>query len=283
MGDRRATLGLVTVLRPIDPDGPRHQVVVTRVPTTRTEPDADPGREDPGSWPPIDFPVLGLDGSWEGPRWLESVDGVIGELAPRIWLAHGDRPGPVRGHPWILVATARPSGIPWADHPGMVLERELAWSGLYRLMHSVTPYLEDRDHRRRYARNFAPYLLTRASRCESWAPARWTIGTKTTTARFARLAGAWTGWAFELDKFAVTVVASGVSPHDIRLRRISSARPYHFDVRAPISYPQTLDTARDQALGPRAADDPRPHRLHSDIRKLIYNDRLKLPPGYAVA
>ena len=57
----------------------------------------------------------------------------------------------------------------------------------------------------------------------------------------------------------------------------------YFDLDAPISYPQTLTASRERALGPHAHDDPLPRHLHGDIRKLIYNDRLKMPPGEAVA
>jgi hypothetical protein len=245
-------------------------------------PKDEPERPPPPPWPPVDFPLFGLDEAWTGPRWLRYVWGAMGQPAPGVSLAHGDRVGRVRGHPSLVVTTWRPSGVPWADGPGVVLERELAWDGLYQLMNGVGPWLLDDDQRRRFRQNFVPYLATRSTRWASWAPAEWTINGKLTTARFARFAGGWAGWAFELDKFAVTVVASGASPHGVHLSRISSGAPYHFDLHAPISNRETLPAACEQALGRHSREYPPPRRLHSDVRKLIYND-YEMPPGESFA
>jgi hypothetical protein len=102
--------------------------------------------------PPIDFPLFGLDRAWSGPRWLDFVDGNPGEPVDWVWLGHGDRHGPMRGHPWTSVGNLRPA----ADRPvaagRSAYERELAWSGLFALINQLSPELEPHD-RGRFWRN----------------------------------------------------------------------------------------------------------------------------------
>src|SRR6202044_1065311 len=107
--------------------------------------------------PPVDFALYGLDRASTSAGWLDYVDGSFGDPAAIVWLAHGDRRRPVRGHPWILVATARLSDRRWCP-PGVAPERELAWGALYRLMNITVPAMRTPRDRRRLGRNFVPYL-----------------------------------------------------------------------------------------------------------------------------
>jgi hypothetical protein len=258
---------------------PRYRVTVTRLPN---EPLSVPPERDPIVWPPIDFPVFGLDSAWSGPRWLSELAGAVGQSPGVIGLAHGDRPGPMRGHPFVLVASFRPSGDGWSSSDGFA-ERVLAEDGLHRLMNATIPYLDDEDDRRRIRRNHIPYLLTRAYRYRSWARANWRIGARTATARFARFAGGWAGFVFERGTLAVVAVGFGVSPHAIHLVRVKSGLAYHFDIGRPIDHDHALAYSREKALGNQREADTRPRRPHGDVRQLVAAENLSLPPGVSVA
>jgi hypothetical protein len=219
-------------------------------------------------WPPVDFPIYGLDGSWTGPRWLDYLGGSQnGQPTPDVWLAHSDRRWPTRGHPWVKIATFRPSGEPWAAPPVDPAEAQLARPALYSLVNLVWPDVgvDDRALLRRVT---VSYCEARISRCASWAPTRWTVDSGTVTARFARFAGGWAAYLCERDRIALAAVGVGASPHDLSLLRVTSGAPYHFAIDQPIDT-DTLRTSREQALGGQLLVEPIPRRPHGDHRKIL--------------
>jgi hypothetical protein len=217
----------------------------------------------------IDFPLFGLHQGWSGPRWLDFIDSGPGKPADWVWLAHGERHGPARGHPWVLVGNFRGlTGHPLGDLGG-ARDAELAEKGLLLLMNWLAPELESRD-RRRFWRNSMIYLHRRAIRRTSWASAGWTVDRKAVSARFARFAGGWTGHAVA-GGIGIVVVATGVSPHAIELQRIGPEMDYHAALAEPIIYPDALKSSLSAALGPHAGQ-LRPRRLNSDQRRILAAD-----------
>lgn len=200
--------------------------------------------------PPIDLPLFGLDSPPVRPHWLENP---IGDPAIAVGLGHGDYRELARGHPWVLVTSWLPSGESWSPTHGRP-ERELAWRGLSQLLNTVTPYLEAADDRRQFGRNFRPYLDARTNRHASWATARWRIDSTETQARFARFAGGWTGFAYARDTYAITIVAVGISPHDVGLSTIALPDEYH---------------PESESDDPETVERNMSRRLHSDVRKLL--------------
>jgi hypothetical protein len=226
---------------------------------------APPHRRDSGlprgEWPPLDFPLYGLDDRWSGPRWLEHLEGAMRQPAVGVWLAHSDRRTPVRGHPWVLVGSFRPT----SDEHGLI--SEMAWTGLRLLMNVLSPDVEERD-RDRFWRNSMIYLKRRAARHESWTAAHWTVDGHGLTARFARFAGGWTGHGIDTAGVGVAVVATSISPHRLTLTRVRSGRSYKFALEHPVTHPDTLERSAEQALGSHAWERTS-RRWHTDQRKLL--------------
>lgn len=220
-------------------------------------------------WLPVTFALWGLDQSWDGPRWFESWWGSA-PLASGVFLSHGRRPVPARGYPWVQVGSWEPSGEGWwspdwwSDAP----ERDLAWHAIHHLVDVVALSLEDVDERRRRARNHIAFVDRRAARWARWAPANWRGGSRKLSARFTRFGGGWAGYAFEPGAFAITVVAKGISPHNLGLRKLTSGTPYHFDLDQPIDAALPLASVQ-QALGEHAADLSPRHRRHRDLQKVL--------------
>jgi hypothetical protein len=182
-----------------------------------------------------------------------------------VWLGHGDRPGPVRGHPWVLVGSFRPQGDE-NDGP-VVLASEMAWAGLSVLMNAVGPDLKQSD-RRRFWRNSMKYLKRRAISHGAWAAATWMVDQTPAAARFARFAGGWTGHTVTASGAGVAVVATGISPHALRLVTLGSDSDYNFAPMEPITSPDTFINSIERALGSHAWDR-RPRRLHADQRRIL--------------
>lgn len=271
----------MTILRPLpareakarEANAPRYRVVtVKRLPVSesrkiaRTERKRAPSDRPASIFPPLDFPIFGLDRTWKGPRWLNAVIGSYGEPAQSVWLAHGERLDPDRE---VLVMSHRLSEDQGWCPSGAHAERMLAWTGLVRIIDATLPVLAG-DDRRRFFDNFEQYVDARAGRWARWAPTRWRIENRVVTARFARFAGGWAAYAFERDRFALAVTGVGADPHGLGLRRLRSAAAYHFDLEEPFpSYPSVATRSFEQALGADADRDREPRRLHADHRKII--------------
>jgi len=219
-------------------------------------------------WPPIDFSLYGLDRGWTGPRWLEHVEGAIGEQAAGIWLAHSPRRVPTRGHQWVMVGTFRPRSDNEAKE--RELARDLAFSGLAVLINELIPDLEESD-RRRFRRNSIIYLERRAARHATWTQTRWMVDGKPLAARFARFAGGWSGYAVAPTGTGLAVVATSAPPDAPRLVRLESGAEYNFALAEPIIHPTTLQQSVDRALGTNAWPVPS-RRPHADHRRILQVD-----------
>lgn len=265
----------MTILRPLAPNAPLYRVRVERVPPSKrpkvSKAAIDRARANAPDplFPPIDFPVFGLDRTWTRGRWLTAVSGAYGKPAQSVSLAHGDRPLPVRGHPLVEVTSASLSGHQLWCPAGVHAERELAWNGLFRLIDKTMPEFDEAEERRRFLENFIRYVDVRAARWATWTPTRWRVDGRAATARFARFAGGWTAYAFDRDRYAVTVIGVGLPPHGLRLRRLTSAAAYHFDLDHAIHYHEVLAESLEQALGAHAHDGPRRRPIHAAHRNII--------------
>lgn len=218
-------------------------------------------------WLPVDFALYGLDENWDGPRWLESWWGAA-PVASGVFLSHGERPLPARGHPWVRVGNWAPSGAGWCSPGFGPPERQLAWHAFWHVLGVVAPAFEDEAVHRRFLRNYAPYVDQRADRWARWATTQWHIDSRNVPARFARFGGGWAGYAFEPGELAVSVSAKGVSPRDLGLRKLTSEAQYHFDLDQPID-DELARASKERALGKHVDDFAPSHHLHRDVRNLL--------------
>jgi len=214
----------------------------------------------------IDFVVFGMDTSWSGARWLSHIDGSFGKAATGVTLTHANQSWPSRGQTYIAVQTHR-RGQPLA--PGQTSEQELAFKAMLALFNLLPPDL-DGPARRQYFRHGMRYVDYRAAKARSWADTTWTIDGMPTSAKFARFAGGWAGFtqAIQEADVEVAIAAYGTRPDEVKLRRLTSGDPYHFDLAAPLT-PRVLVDALRSALGDLRDEELPAWPLHADMRRVL--------------
>jgi hypothetical protein len=220
-------------------------------------------------YPPIGFPLYGLDASWLGTRWLKFVQGPVGEPLYEVTLGHGDRPVPMRGHPLLDITTRSAKNA--HDRDSVAFQRELAFSGLFTLMNMTAPTPDAVLDRERMWKKALAYAGRRADQYLRWASVTWSVDGVPTAARFTRFAGAWTGFSLAVDGIGFWIVGYRVGPEDLGIAQIASGEPYGFDLAEPVVYPDTLHSAQ-AALGQDHWSDPPPRPLHADWRPFVTGD-----------
>ena len=188
-------------------------------------------------FPPVDFPVYGMDDTWTGPRWLDHLDGAAGEPLIGVRLAHGPQ-------------------LDLAEHPG-------PWATVVTMPRRRWPAECDRDPVSEVA--FHAWLsrglgsssdvdqaLSSAADHQDWATAGWLLDGVPVEARLVPdhpdAHGMWAGFSAAADVFIV-VVARGLQPADVRLTNVGSAAAYHADLTKPLGFPDSIESSRERALG----------------------------------
>ena len=191
------------------------------------------------SHPRLDFPLYGLPSSCEGARWLEFIEGQVGDPVWAAWLAHAPRRGPYQ---WCLIGTlptSRSRAAPAVTDPELV-SREVAFTAARWLLGVTNPGNSlDEAARQRYLRNSVPFLTEQAKAWTTWSPATWSVDNRQMQARVLRWAGAWAGFTTDLPDAALIVITQGLSADNLDLVRVDPSA-YHFAVESPIDYPTTL-------------------------------------------
>jgi hypothetical protein len=221
----------------------------------------------------IDFPVYGLDSSWSGPRWLSFVQGERDQPLREVHLQHGCSRWLAPDRPWVIVIT-----VPWrrsrheAGDTGEAPERALAWYALDQLV-GITlpaiPYPRDRELRRR----IDPLVEDRAAHFVDWPVVSLTVDDAPVTAWTTSWAGAWTAFFRVLPDTACIVAAAGIQPGELSLITLTDGDDYHFNLRAPVEFPEALIASSEAALG----TEPSPEDDHSHWP--LHDDHLRLPPA----
>ena len=188
-------------------------------------------------YPPVDFPVYGMDETWAGPRWLDHLEGAGGEPLIGVWLAHGpqldlvEHPGP-----WARVVT-----VPrrrWPAERGRDPVSEVAFHAWL--------------SRGAGANSDVDQALSDAADHREWATAEWLLDGVAVEASLVPdhpdAHGTWAGFTAATEAFIV-VVARGVQPADVRLTSVGSAAAYHTDLTKPLGFPDSMVTSRERALG----------------------------------
>lgn len=222
--------------------------------------------------PAVTFAVYGLDSSWRGPRWFANADQSPDRPPTWVALAHADQAGLLSGRKWVTVRSFGPDHL-GARFFGPDRLREVAWMGLLSLVEITAPDEVQGGERKRLWRAMLEWVESRSDRYRRWTATRWFVSGRPTQARFTRFAGGWAGYATsQVQGVDIGVAAAGVPPENLRLSRLRSGRPYHFDLDAPLDWALLTDRPIQEALGEdilEILDERTQRRLHADHRRLL--------------
>lgn len=205
------------------------------------------------NFPAVDFPLYGVDEtSWQGPRWLDFLEGQAGAPTWALWLQHGFTPAPDPTRPWVRVGT-----LPRERHARLMTPtggdpaRELAFAALFSLANLTLPAPDDRPGAEGYLQQLVAYVEAQADRYADWSSVTWRTDEMTVSAHVRGWAGAWAGFTTELGEVDVVALGYRVPVEDLVLTQLVDTRAYHFDSRQPIPFPEACEGARTAALGAR--------------------------------
>lgn len=183
--------------------------------------------------PPLDFPLVGLDASWRGPRWLDFLEGQAGKPVVGAWLGHGDDyERPTTGS-WAFVGTFSRKHVDadWRG-PSRSFEEFLASTAAMFLQGDAS----------------SPEV---APEWELWDATTVSLGARTLSARIFEHAGAQVLLSFDLPGLGLLVRSRGLRADGLALAEVADYRSYHFDPTVPLAYPVVLLDSVEAALGIR--------------------------------
>lgn len=193
------------------------------------------------SHPVLDFPVYGLAGGPDGPRWLDGVVGRLGHPATAVWLGHGStRRDPQR--PWTQVGTFRRDRLPGS---AVDADQRIAFDAVFTLVDATMPNPAGRPDD--YGHRLVDAATARAASRTEWQLASWTVRDQAVAVTVMRWAGAWAAYTTALPQVDIVMVGFGVEPTGLTLSELGDASEYHFDRRSPIVFPETVERSRAAA------------------------------------
>jgi hypothetical protein len=213
--------------------------------------------------PPVDFPLYGLDDSWPGPRWLEFVDGRIGEPTWGIRLGH-QRPA---ADAYLGVAALPRTRY---DHqcvsPGADRLGEVAFYGTHWLINITLPepHVPRPDG---FLRSLVAHETDQATRHAQWPEVTWSVDEHPIPASVWRFAGGWTAFTDGLPDSYLIAAGFGTGPDGLRFTTITDSARYGFDSTAPLRLAD-LTRARDRN-GPDVHARVNTDHFHADQLTLM--------------
>lgn len=189
-----------------------------------------------------DFDLYGLDESWTGPRWIAGMSGP-GRLAT-FSLGHlsTDR---VRGVRVTTMKRDRYDRWRSAQHHDAV--DAVAMEAADDLLAATLPDPDVVMGHPEWIDDIYDYASRNARRHRSWPEISWLVDDAELDAVHWRFAAAWTGFTTALPELYVVVTAVGVDPAAVRLRRLTDATLYGFQLGVDITIRQMATGAPPQS------------------------------------
>lgn len=212
--------------------------------------------------PPVDFPLYGLDWSFDSVRWLDFFEARNGSPAWAVWLGHrgaedaGARIGTFPKRRYTEVMCPR-GGDPCAD---------VAFSAAFGLVNLTLP-----DSSVPRPEGLIPELVMhaeeQAKRYADWRTAVWHVDGAPIPASVWNFAGAWAGFSDSRADAFVVAIGIGVEPDELRLATVGEGHPYSVDLHAPLDL---ADLGRRRYERPQAwLPPPRRDGFHPDQLALV--------------
>jgi hypothetical protein len=215
-------------------------------------------------YPPVDFRVFGLGEDWGGARWLAMIEGSSEGFLGLV-LAHGDTHQPTPGHAWASVSSLHRPHLARYDRKGRD-SHAAAQRAVMSVLDATEPKLSNRE-RTAYRRNMVELLFnSEATRYLDWPRTTWIIDDQEVEAHTFSWADAWSGFAISGD-VAIVITAGDLPPDNLRLETQTDGLAYHFDLRQPLAFPDSI--IRSQELAAIRDDEQRSvwprHRDHETL------------------
>jgi hypothetical protein len=192
--------------------------------------------------PPADFPLDGLtDDAWDGPRWLRSYEGALGDVPIGVHLAHGRSEDLFQdGGPWAEVRSLPrrcfAQGV-GDDESGSL--REVA---LFAWMSRGFGSAEVHDER----------AQTESNGYRRWTTAVWTLDGEPFEAVVVPdhpgAHGVWAAFTATPEVYVV-VISRAIRPADIALSRVLDGEAYGMTLGAMLDFPGSIERSIRKAFG----------------------------------
>lgn len=227
----------------------------------------------PHLFPPVRFPVYGLDSPFTGRRWLE-LFGDPPDGSP-TWMAldhlSADGWSLIRVTTFARRATGSPRGwrVPTdaqAAEQGRSPLESVASQGANELIDMTLPVLS-LTRPPGFLEALVRHAEAAASAYRDWPQVSWRVGGVPVRVPVWRFAGGWTAFTDAAAGVYLSVV--GVGPEDLGLVALRDGRAYHFDLDGPLSI--AMAEAAAEAAGVPLGPDPSWQRQdwHPDQLQLI--------------
>jgi hypothetical protein len=228
-------------------------------------------------FPPVRFPVYGLDSPFTGPRWLELFGDPPDGSPTWVTLDHQS----VDGRSLIRVTThvRRATGNPrsycvptdaQAAEQGRSPLENVACQGTVGLIDMTLPVLS-LTRPPGFLRALVDHALAAASAYSEWPVVGWRVDGVPVQVRVWRFAGGWTAFTDAAAGVYLSVVGvgPGTGPEDLSFAALRDGSAYHFDLYGPLSL--EMREASAEAAGVSLVSDPswRREDWHPDQLQLI--------------
>ena len=172
---------------------------------------------------------------WQGPRWLDFLEGQAGEPVVGAWLGHGDDDRQRHSGSWAFIGTFSRQHVTsgWLG-PDETFEHHL-------VRRAAMIGVKDRPSLDR--------VLSAPDEWETWDAADLSLGEQTLSARTLEHAGVRVALSFDLPELGLIVHSRGFGSVDLSLAEVSDHRRYHFDPTEQLAYPTVLIDSVEAARG----------------------------------
>ena len=191
--------------------------------------------------PVIDFPLYGLNATWSQGRWLQMVEGQMGQPTWGVWLGHDSTGDLDAAVPWALVGT-----LPRARHAQIMTPgggdsvREVAYAGMLVLVNVTLPPPPEGRRTEPDLPGLVSLASSAADNYAKWPRTSWEMDGRPVSARYFQRQDAWFGFTTDLPEVEVCVVASCLDKNHLGLSEVVDSAAYNFDAAAPIALDGTL-------------------------------------------
>lgn len=215
--------------------------------------------------PPVDFPLYGVDWSFDSVRWLDFFESRGGSPAWAVWLGHR---GP--DDTGVRIGTFPKERYTEVMCPGGGDERAaVAFGAAFGLVNLTLP-----DTSVPRPEGLIPALVEhaeeQAGRHQDWRAAVWHVDGAPVRASVWNFAGAWAGFSDSREDAFVVAIGIGVEPDELSMTAIDDGEPYGVDLDAPLDLGD---------LGRRRHERPQAW-LPPPRRTAFHPDQLAFVPQY---
>jgi hypothetical protein len=228
-------------------------------------------------FPPVRFPVYGLDSPFTGARWLELFGDPPDGSPTWVSLDHQSADGRslIRVTTFVRLATGNPRSykVPTdaqAAEQGRSPLENVACQGATALIDMTLPVLS-LTRPPGFLRALVDHALAGADAYGEWPVVGWRVDGVPVQVRVWRFAGGWTAFTDAAAGVYLSVVGVGPGrgPEGLSLAALRDGSAYHFDLDEPLSLEMAEASAEAAGVPLGSPESWRSHDWHPDQLQLI--------------